>query len=125
MCLLHFNKISNIIGDVFCGLAPEFPEMCHSRIIISTKTNALTLRLKVYLIKAAAYRPIIHSQRLWAVQSGAVIYFINLIYGPHPIGSHSSIGLNALYNPVLVEFTRFYSYHIISEKERANFATQS
>ena len=99
--------------------------MCHSRIVISTKTNALTLRIKVDLIKAAAYRPIIHSQRLWAVQSGAVIYFINLIYGPHPTGSHSSIELNALDNPVLVEFTRFHSYHIISEKERANFATQS
>ena len=62
MCLLLLNKIPNILGDVFCGLAAEFPEMSHSRIIISTKTNALTLRLKVDLIKAAAYRPIIHSQ---------------------------------------------------------------
>ena len=62
MCLLHFNKIPNILGDVFCGLVPEFLEMRHSRIIISTKTNALTLRLKVHLIKAAAYWSIIRSQ---------------------------------------------------------------
>ena len=53
-----------------------------------------------------------------------MIYFINLIYGPHPTGSHSSIELTVLYNPVLVEFTPFHNYHI-SEKECANFATQS
>ena len=95
MCLLHFNKIPNILGDVFCGLVPEFPEICHSRI---------NLRLKIYLIKAAANNSSL-AHRLWAVQTGAAIYFINLIYGPHPSGSHSSIELNALYNPVLVEFT--------------------
>ena len=63
MCLLHFNKILNILRDVFCGLVPEFPKMPHSRMIISTKTNALNLRLKVDLIKAAAaHWPITHSQ---------------------------------------------------------------
>ena len=57
--------------------------MRHSRIIISMKMNALT----VDLIKAAVHRPVIHSQRTAYVPSGAVIYFINLIYGPHPTGS--------------------------------------
>ena len=68
MCLLHFNQIPNILRDVFCGLIPEFLEMRHSRIIISTRTNALTLRLKVDLMKAAAYRPIIHSQATACLQ---------------------------------------------------------
>ena len=62
MSLLHFNKILNILGDVFCGMISEFPEMRHSRIIIFMKTNALTLQLKVDVIKATVYRQIIHSQ---------------------------------------------------------------
>ena len=114
MCLLHFNTILNILGNVFCSLVPEFPEMRHSRIIIPSKMNSLTSRLRVDLIKAAAHRPIICSQ----------INFINLIYSPHPTGSYSSIELNAPHNPVLAEFIPCHIYNI-SEKERANFATQS
>ena len=74
MCLI--NKIPNILGHVFCSLVQEFPEMSHSRIIISTKTNALTLQHKRNLINAAAYRVAINSlsaHRLRAVQSALVI----------------------------------------------------